>query len=108
MKRTNGRPLSFSPKICRIIGEKFASGEVTKRNGSRVYGVSHGAIGAWKRKFARNVIPTTIDKPQKYSPEKNAIKKSAEKELNAFMSELSQFEDELQIIRGYHRKLFKK
>jgi hypothetical protein len=108
MKKSDGRPPSFSYPIMRIIGE-MSSGEMTLRNTSRIYGVSHGAVSAWKKKFASHSGKVKLPRRQIRLPrELDEVKESMEREIREFMCELSDLDEDLLTIRRHQRILFGK
>ena len=95
MKKSDGRPPSFSDPIMRIIGEKTC-GELTLRNTSRIYGVSHGAVSAWKKKFASHRPMVKPPRCQIRLPQvQDEVKESMEHEIKEFMRELSRLDEDL-------------
>jgi len=107
MKRPTGRRPSFPQEIMRIIGEKTASREFTIRNTCRIYGVSHGAVSAWRKNFAGNTPRLKARNPELKLPKPKAdVKLEMETEVLRFMKELSSLDQDLLNVKLYHDALF--
>ncbi len=51
MKKPIGRPADQSHEFMTAVAHRVASGELTQREAARRYGVSHGAINSWVKKY---------------------------------------------------------
>lgn len=56
MKIPTGRPSKHPVDFMMAVATKLATGELTLREASRRYGVSHGALSYWKKRYGQNSL----------------------------------------------------
>src|SRR6476620_7134983 len=59
MKKPIGRPSDHSVEFMVTVAHKVANGELTYREAAKRYGISHGSIHSWLKKFKSNTLQLT-------------------------------------------------
>lgn len=49
-----GRKPKYTQEFMMMIGRKVTEGEMTLREASKTFGVSHGSVSVWKKRFKKN------------------------------------------------------
>lgn len=49
-----GRKPKYTQEFMMMIGRKVTEGEMTLREAAKTFGVSHGSVSVWKKRFKKN------------------------------------------------------
>lgn len=89
MRVPTGRPAKHPVEFMMAVAQRVARGELTYREATKRYGVSHGSVSAWVRRFKDGTL-AEMKQPKDRKPKSLRTREFAlEKEIQALKQELA-------------------
>ena len=89
MKIPTGRPAKHPVEFMMAVAQRVASGGMTFREASRKYGVSHGSVNTWVKKYKSGTL-AEMKQPKERMPKKASLREGhLENEIRALKQELA-------------------
>jgi transposase-like protein len=89
MKIPTGRPAKHPVEFMMAVAQRVVTGELTYRQAMKRYGVSHGSIGNWVKKYQAGTL-ADMKQPKERLPKKPHTREAAlENEIKALKQELA-------------------
>jgi transposase-like protein len=99
MKVPTGRPSKHSVEFMRAVAEQVTNGQLTYREAVKRYGVSHGSVSHWVKKYKTHSLHK-MNQPRSKLPKTSAGRESAlESENKLLKQELAELYVQLQLLK---------
>jgi transposase-like protein len=99
MKKPTGRPGNHTVDFMMTVAKAVAEKELTFREAAQRYGVSHGSVYAWKKKYLNRTLHES-NEPKETKPKTNLGREIAlEVENKALKLELANMFMEIQLLK---------
>ena len=81
------------------VAQKVASGELTQRQAAKRYGVSHGSISVWKKRYVTNTLHLMKQKRDPKPKTPSGREAALENEIKALKQELADLYMQVQMLK---------
>lgn len=100
MKIPTGRPAKHPVDFMMAVAQKVVSGELTLREAAQRYGVSHGSVSLWKKRYGSRTLHLMKQK-REYKKRKTAggRESALESEIRVLKQELGDLYMQIQMLK---------
>ena len=99
MKIPTGRPAKHPVDFMMAVAQKVVSGELTLREAAQRYGVSHGSISLWKKRYGSRTLHLMKQKKEIKPRTAGGREAALESEIRVLKQELGDMYMQIQMLK---------